>query len=98
MKPLDRSGVIRQSVSVFLYGAAGLLPLIGLIPAVSAVIRGIQIRRAYSEPNPVDHYRKWGMALGSLCILLNACAVVIVIINVFNQANHGVWINNALEE
>ena len=72
MKPLDRSGVIRQSVWVLIDGIAGFLPVIGIIPSVSAIIRGIRIRRAYSQPNPVDNYRKWGMALGSLCILLKS--------------------------
>jgi len=91
MKALDRSGVIRQSVSVFLHGLAGLLPIIGLIPAVSAVIRGIRIRRAYTEPNPADHYRKWGMALGCLCILLNLCAVVITVMNLLAVATRDSW-------
>jgi hypothetical protein len=81
MKPLDRSEIIRQSVSVFICGFAGLLPVIGLFPAVSAIIRGVRIRRAYCEPNPADHYRKWGIALGSLGILVNVCAIVIAIAN-----------------
>ena len=91
MKPLNRSEAIRQSVSVLIYGFAGLLPLIGIFPAVSAVNRGIQIRRGYPGPNPVDHYRKWGMTLGTVCILLNLCAVLIVIKNLFDAANRGDW-------
>jgi hypothetical protein len=93
MKPLDRSGVIRASVSVLVHGFLGLLPLIGIIPAVSAVIQGIRIRRAYAETNPVDHYRKWGMALGGLSILLNSCAIVIAISNLIAVANQGYWID-----
>jgi len=93
MKPLDRSEVVRRSVSVLICGLAGLLPVIGLFPAVSAVIQGIRIRRAYPEPNPVEHYRRWGMALGTLCILLNVCAVIIMIINLIAVANRGYWVN-----
>ena len=95
MKALSRSEVIRRSVSVLIYGLAGLLPVIGLLPAVSAVIQGIRIRRAYPEPNPVEHYRRWGMVLGSLCILLNICAVVITVVNLLQQANHGYYIDYA---
>ncbi len=94
MKPLDRSGMIRQSVSVFIHGIFGLLPLIGIIPAVSAVIHGIRIRRAYAGANPVDHYRKWGMALGGLSILVNSCAIVITVFNLINAATRGYWMTN----
>jgi hypothetical protein len=93
MKALNRSEVIRRSVSVLIYGLAGLLPVIGLFPAVSAVIQGIRIRRAYAGPNPVENYRRWGMALGTLCILLNLCAVIIIIINLIAVANRGYWID-----
>jgi len=93
MKPLDRSGVIRQSVSVLVHGFLGLLPLIGVIPAVSAVIQGIRIRRAYAAPNPVEHYRRWGMALGGLSILINSCAIFITVFNLINAANRGYWID-----
>ena len=91
MRLIDRSEVIRQSVSVLIYGFVGLLPLIGLFPAVSAVIQGMRIRRAYPASNPVDHYRKLGMVLGSVCIFLNLCVVLIVIKNLFDAANRGDW-------
>lgn len=92
MKPLDRSAIIRQSIWVFIDGLAGFLPLIGIIPATTAIVRGIRIRRAYAGPNPADHYRKWGMALGCLCILLNLCAVLIAITNLIAVANRGYWV------
>jgi hypothetical protein len=81
MKSLDRAGVIRESVSVLVHGVVGLVPVIGIIPAVSAIIHGIRISRAYREPNPVDSYRKWGMALGCLSVLVNGCATLILVIN-----------------
>lgn len=93
MKPLDRTGIIRASISVLIHGILGLLPLIGIIPAVSAVVQGIRIRHAYAGPNPVDHYRRWGVVLGSLCILLNACAILIAIGNLIAAANRGYWID-----
>lgn len=126
MKPLDRSGVISQSISVFLHGAfgimflmatilivgtiftseilqrsvsvlfcwvVGLMPLIGLVSAVSAIIHGIRIRRAYADSNPANNYRKWGMALGGLGVLLNFCAVAIAIARLFAIANRGYWID-----
>ena len=92
MKALDRTGVIRQSVSVFIDGIAGFIPIIGIIPATAAVIRGFRIRRAYSDVNPVDHYRKWGMALAGLSILVNFCAVVIAVINL-TQAHQRVFVD-----
>lgn len=93
MKPLDRSGVIRQSVSVLICGIAGFLPVIGLFPAVSAVVNGLRIRRAYPGPNPVDGYRRWGLALGIFCVLLNVCAVIIFIVNIISAATRGYWID-----
>ena len=94
MKALDRSEAIRQSVSVLIYGFAGLLPLVGLFLAVTAVNRGIRIRRAYSEPNPVDHYRKWGMRLGVLCILLNLCVVAVAINYLLTQTDIGLLVKS----
>jgi len=94
MKPLDRSEAIRQSVSVLIYGFAGLLPLIGIFPAVSALNLGIRIRRGYSAPNPVDHYRKWGMTLGVLCLLLNLWAIAIAISHLLTETDLRLLINS----
>jgi len=126
MKPLDRTGVIRaslsvfirgivaillviatllvvvaifgseifqQSVSMFICGLVGLLPLIGLVLAASAIVNGIRLRRAYSDSNPANRYRKWGIVLGSLGVLLNFCAVAIAIIRLITIANRGYWID-----
>ena len=91
MKALDRAGAIHQSLHVFVYGFAGLLPVIGIVPATAAVIRGFKIRRAYAEPNPANHYRRWGMALGSLGVLVNLCAIAIVVTNIMDALNRGYW-------
>lgn len=93
MKTLDRTQVIRQSVSVLIRGIAGLVPFVGILPAASAIILGLRIRRAYPGINPVDHYRKWGMALGILFLLLNIYAVGIFVVNLLNQANRGYYMN-----
>ena len=96
MKPLDRIGVIRQSLTIFICGIFGLVPMIGLLPAIVALDRGFRLRRRYAEPNPADNYRKWGMALGILSLLLNFGATVLAIVNprtvlnLVSLAMHGV--------
>ena len=89
MKILDRAGVIRESLLVFYYGLAGLIPVIGLLPATVALVRGLQLRRRTTEPNPAENYRKWGMALGACSLLLNSYAAIVTVINLLNAAQQG---------
>ena len=78
MNSLNRIGIIRQSVSVFLYGITGLVPIAGIFHATHALVKGFRLQQAYSEPNPVDHYRKWGMALGLFGILISICGIIFI--------------------
>jgi len=88
------SEFLQKSVPVILCAVLGLLPLTGLISAVSALSYGMRIRRGYAEPNPANHYRKWGMALGVLGVLLNCCAAAMVIAKLFVAAERGYWFDN----
>lgn len=89
MKTLDRAGVIRESLLIFYYGLAGLLPVIGLLPGTVALVRGLRLRRGYAEPNPANNYRKWGMALGALSLLLNSCAAILATFNAISAVRQG---------
>jgi hypothetical protein len=71
MKPLDRITVIRQSLRVFVCGLASLLPLVGVVSGTCALVSGWRLRRGYQDFNPADNYRRWGMVLGSVGILLS---------------------------
>ncbi len=88
MKPLDRIGVIRQSLAIFIYGIAGLVPVIGLLPAIMALIRGFRLRRRYAEPNPADNYRKWGIVLGVCGILITVYTAMLVVANIIAARRH----------
>ena len=76
MKPLDRVTVIRQSLSVFVCGIASLLPLIGIVPAVCALLRAAQIHRGYHEFNPAAAYAQWGARLAMLGMSVTILAAV----------------------
>ena len=88
MKPLDRIGVIRQSLAIFIYGIVGLVPLIGLLPAIMALFRGFRLGREYAEPNPADNYRKWGMALGVCGILITVYTAMVIVANIIAKLRH----------
>jgi hypothetical protein len=86
MKPMDRISAIQESVSVFTCGVIGVLPVAGLLHAIYAVVRGIRLRRACSEFNPVDHYRKWGVALGIFGIVFSFCVALAVGLSMASHA------------
>jgi hypothetical protein len=98
MKPADRIRVIQQSLSVFFHGLAGLIPVVGLLPASTALIRGFRLRRATLEPNPADNYRKWGMLLGLCGVLISIYAALLIVARLFSAGSSGTIVDYALPE
>ncbi|HWC58161.1 MAG TPA: hypothetical protein VHC44_00600 [Verrucomicrobiae bacterium] len=82
MKSLDRIGAIRQSLLVFFYGLASLLPIVGILPAAMSLVRGARLRRAVTGPNPADNYRKWGMALGVCGLLITIYTAMVIVAHI----------------
>jgi hypothetical protein len=86
MKPLDRVTVIRQSLSVFVCGIGALLPLIGFVPAVCALLRAAQIHRGYHEFNPAAAYARWGVRFALLGISVTILAATAIGLSIASQA------------
>ena len=78
--PTERAEAIHRSVSCFIHGVLGVvIPLLGLVPAVSALVTWRTITRRYrGQWNPAEHYLKAGGILGILGILSNAILVASV--------------------
>jgi len=86
--------LLKHSGSMPFCAVVGLLPLFGFFSAVSAIFHGLRIRRNYTETNPANRYRKWGMILGVLGVLLNFCVAAMVIAKLFAIAERGYWFDN----
>jgi hypothetical protein len=80
---MDRITVIRQSLTAFICGLIGFLPVIGLLPAIRALSIWNRIRRRYrNEWNPASAYLSWGAFLAILGILDSILLVASIMISV----------------
>ena len=67
---MDRATAIRKSLTVFVCGIIGFLPLVGLVPAIYALFSWIKIRLRYgNEWNPASAYLDGGLALALVGLL-----------------------------
>jgi len=78
--PTERAAAIELSVGCLIRGVLGaVIPLLGLVPAASALVTWITIARRYrGQWNPAEHYLKAGGILGILGILSNTVLVVVI--------------------
>lgn len=61
----ERIQVIEKSLRIFVCGIAGLIPLIGLLPAVYAIFGGAHLYSRWRKDwNPAAAYLNWGMWIG----------------------------------
>ena len=83
---MPRILVIRKSLTAFVCGLIGLLPLVGVAPAVYALLCWNRIRARYrDEWNPASAYADWGARLAMLGLL--GTALIVVLIAVLILAN-----------
>ena len=79
---MDLIAAIRKSLSGFVCGIFGFLPLIGIIPALYAVSCWSAVRRQYGDQwNPARAYLRGGLllaAVGILSSLLIVCVVLFI--------------------
>jgi hypothetical protein len=82
--PTERAQAIEGSLSCLIHGVVGmLLPVLGLVPAVSALVGWITVSRRYrGQWNPAGHYLKAGGILGVLGILSNTVLVAAIAVSV----------------
>lgn len=73
--------IIDKSMQTFVCGLIGILPIVGLIPGIYAIICWGHVRRNYrDEWNPASLYLSWGArlaAIGLLFSLLTVCALML---------------------
>ena len=61
---MDKVRVIERSLRCFIAGCLSLVPLLGLIPAVIAIVLAHQVRNETGQAwNPARGYLIWGSAL-----------------------------------
>jgi hypothetical protein len=67
---MDRATAIRKSLSAFVWGLIGVLPVVGLIPAVCALGHWWAVRSDYKDEwNPAYLYHTAGAGLAVLGLL-----------------------------
>ena len=74
---MDRITAIRKSLTTFTCGIVGFLPVIGLIPAVYAILNWRRVTVQYGkEWNPASAYLSWGARLATLGLLGSALVLI----------------------
>jgi hypothetical protein len=81
---MDPTAIIHRSLTVFVCGMIGLLPVIGFVPALMAIIEWSRARK-YPDWNPAAAYLKWGGRMALIGIAHSALAVLVVGLAVINS-------------
>ncbi len=77
---MERITAIRKSLAAFVCGIFGLVPVLGLVPAVWTFLSWNAVRLGYAnEWNPACRYLHWGIIM-ALLGLLNSLLISIVVI------------------
>jgi len=77
-----RVSVIQLSLRAFVCGLIGVLPLIGLVPGLYALVCWARISRRYAgEWNPASGYLSWGVALAVLGLGITAVGIPAAILS-----------------
>jgi hypothetical protein len=85
MNPTERIAIIRKSLTIFICGLFGLVPVIGIIPGIFSMVGWVRIRRHSEDINPAARYAKWGVWLSLLGIFISLLAVVFAGMSVISQ-------------
>ncbi len=73
---MDRITAIRKSLTVFVCGLIGFLPIIGIVPAIFALVGWARVASSYGKQwNPAASYLSWGARLATLGLLVSALLV-----------------------
>jgi hypothetical protein len=86
---VDKITAIRRSLTAFVCGLIGFLPVIGLIPALVALFLWFRVRERFQGAwNPGARYLNWGAVLALLgilgTILVGTVAVMTFVLNAFD--------------
>jgi hypothetical protein len=78
---VDQVTLIRKSLTIFVCGLIGALPILGVVPAVYALISALQIHFSSRQTwNPASRYLRVGAALALTGIGISALIVAAAII------------------
>jgi len=79
---MPRIIVIRTSLTAFVCGLIGFLPVIGIVPGLYSLLCWNRIRTRYpDEWNPASAYLSWGVRLALLGLGASALIVSAVIVS-----------------
>lgn len=77
---MDRITAIRESLRVFVCGLIGLLPVIGLAPAIYALVLRGRLRARYGKQwNPASAYLNLGVVLAAVGLIYSFLILVVAI-------------------
>ena len=80
-EPESRVLIIRLSLRAFVCGLVGVVPVIGLVPAIYALFCWARIRSRYrAEWNPASNYLSWGTLLSVAGFGLTAVGIPAVVL------------------
>jgi hypothetical protein len=78
---MPRIFVIRKSLTAFVCGLIGFLPIIGVLPGLYALLCWSRIRTRYpGEWNPASAYLSWGVRLAVIGLGLSTLIVSIALV------------------
>jgi len=83
---MDRITAIRQSLTGFMCGIIGFVPVIGFLPGLYAIICWGRVRRLYRDQwNPASGYLKVGAILGLLGAISSGLMILVIGLSVINN-------------
>ena len=76
---MDRITAIEKSLTVFVCGIVGFLPVLGLMPAVHALVCCARVRSKFAgQWNPASAYLRVGAVLAALGVLGSMLLIAVV--------------------
>ncbi|HWV98296.1 MAG TPA: hypothetical protein VNZ64_01265 [Candidatus Acidoferrum sp.] len=82
---MDRISAIEKSLTVFVCGLIGFLPVVGLLPAVHALVCSVRVRSQYGgQWNPASAYLRAGTALATFGVLSSILVIAVVSLAIAN--------------
>ena len=85
---MDRITAIRQSLTGFVCGIIGFVPVIGFLPGLYAIICWSRVRRRYRDPwNPASGYLMVGGVLGLLGTISSGLLILVIGLSVINNGH-----------
>ncbi len=81
---MDKARIIKQSLLCYDLGWLGFIPLLGLVPAIMAMLLSKRVyREAGKEWNPAQKYAFWGGFLGFTSFLISLAIGVLLLVQLF---------------